>query len=41
MNTRGSEAVARVLADLIADLVEQGTWRAKLRGEKFNRESLA
>jgi LysR family transcriptional regulator, nitrogen assimilation regulatory protein len=41
MNTRGSEAVARVLADLIADLVEQGTWRAKLRGEKFNRETLA
>ncbi len=36
MNTRGSEAVARVMADLIADMVEQGTWRAKLRGGRTN-----
>jgi LysR family transcriptional regulator, nitrogen assimilation regulatory protein len=41
MNTRGSEAIARVLAELIADLVERGIWRAKLRGEKFNKETLA
>lgn len=39
MNTRGSEAVARVLAGLIADMVEQGTWRAKLRGDKIDREA--
>jgi LysR family transcriptional regulator, nitrogen assimilation regulatory protein len=36
MNTRASEAVARVMAELIADMVKQGTWRAKLRGEKIN-----
>jgi len=34
MHTRASEAVARVMAELIADMVEQGTWRAKLRGGK-------
>lgn len=36
MNTRGSEAVARVMADLIADMVERGTWQAKLRGGRTN-----
>ena len=38
MNARGSEAVAHVMADLIADMVDQGTWRATLRGEKVNKE---
>ena len=33
LNARASEAVARVMADLIADMVEKGTWRAKLRGD--------
>jgi DNA-binding transcriptional LysR family regulator len=37
VNMRGSEAVARLMADLIADMVEQGTWRAKLRGGRTNR----
>jgi LysR family nitrogen assimilation transcriptional regulator len=32
LNARGSEAVARVMADLIADMVEKGAWRARLRG---------
>ena len=32
MNARGSEAVARAMADLIADMVQQGKWRARLRG---------
>jgi hypothetical protein len=32
------EAVARVMADLIADMVKQATWRAKFRGGKINRE---
>ncbi len=41
MNMRGSEAVARVMADLIADMVEQGTWRAKLRGGRINKPSPA
>jgi hypothetical protein len=39
MHTRASEAVARVMAELIADMVEQGTWRAKLRGGKGARYS--
>jgi hypothetical protein len=38
MNARGSEAVARIMADLIAEMVEQGTWRAKLRGDKVTAE---
>ncbi len=37
MNTQGSEAVARAMADLIADMVEHGIWRAKLRGGRTNR----
>lgn len=41
VNTRGSEAVARVMADLIVDMVEQGTWRAKLRGGRVNKPLLA
>lgn len=32
MNSRGSEAVARIMADLIANMVDQGTWRARLHG---------
>lgn len=38
MNAGGSEAVARVMADLIAEMVEQGTWRARLRGRRISRE---
>jgi DNA-binding transcriptional LysR family regulator len=38
MNMRGSEAVAHLMADLIAEMVEQGTWRATLRGEKISKE---
>lgn len=38
MNARGSEAVARVMADLIAAMVEEGTWRARLRGRRITRE---
>jgi LysR family nitrogen assimilation transcriptional regulator len=34
LNARGSEAVARVMADLIADMVEKGAWRARLRGDR-------
>ncbi|WP_213740825.1 LysR family transcriptional regulator [Bradyrhizobium sp. dw_411] len=34
MHSRASEAAARVMADLIGDMVKQGTWRAKLRGAK-------
>ncbi|MFG1349792.1 LysR family transcriptional regulator [Xanthobacter autotrophicus] len=34
MNPRGSEAVAKVMANVIAEMVETGTWRAKLKGEK-------
>jgi DNA-binding transcriptional LysR family regulator len=34
LNARASEAVARVMADLIAGMVEQGSWRAKLRGDR-------
>ena len=37
-NARGSEAVAHVMADLIADMVDQGEWRATLRGEKVSKE---
>jgi DNA-binding transcriptional LysR family regulator len=38
MNTRASKAVARVMAELIAGMVEEGVWPARLRGEKINRE---
>jgi LysR family nitrogen assimilation transcriptional regulator len=38
MNARGSEAVARIMADLIADMVQQGTWRARLRSDKASLE---
>lgn len=32
LNARASEAVARAMAELIKEMVERGTWRAKLRG---------
>ncbi|WP_454917923.1 LysR family transcriptional regulator [Xanthobacter sediminis] len=41
MNPRGSEAVAEVMADVIAAMVEDGTWRARLRGDKGRGESRA
>jgi len=34
MNLRGSEAVAEVMADVIAGMVETGEWRARLIGAK-------
>jgi len=34
MNPRGSEAVAKVMADVIAELVNAGTWRARLLSEQ-------
>jgi LysR family nitrogen assimilation transcriptional regulator len=34
MNPRGSDAVARVMAEVIADLVDQGAWRARLKAER-------
>jgi DNA-binding transcriptional LysR family regulator len=34
MNMRGSDGVARVMAEVIADLVDQGIWRARLKSEK-------
>jgi len=34
MNPRGSDGVARVMADVIAGLVGQGLWRAKLTAER-------
>jgi len=34
MNPRGSEAVAKVMADVIAELVGAGTWLARLRGDR-------
>lgn len=34
MNARGSEAVCRAMAGLIADMVQQGKWSARLRGRK-------
>ncbi len=34
MNPRGSEAAAKVMADVIAEMVELGIWRAKLRGDR-------
>jgi len=41
MNPRGSEAVAKVMADVIGELVSAGTWRAKLRGERTRGQSRA
>ncbi|MCS0497737.1 LysR substrate-binding domain-containing protein [Ancylobacter sp. MQZ15Z-1] len=40
MNPRGSEAVAKVLADVIAEMVSAGTWQAKLRGERARPDTL-
>jgi DNA-binding transcriptional LysR family regulator len=34
MNMRGSDGVARVMAEVIADLVDQGIWRARLKAER-------
>jgi len=34
MNPRGSEGVARVMADVMADLVGRGAWRARLTAER-------
>lgn len=39
MNPRGSDAVAKVMADVIAGLVEAGIWRARLRGDKARGEA--
>ncbi|QRG06353.1 LysR family transcriptional regulator [Xanthobacter dioxanivorans] len=39
MNPRGSEAVAKVMADVIAAMVDSGTWRARLRTEKARGEA--
>lgn len=39
MNPRGSDAVAKVLADVIAGMVETGTWRARLRPDKSRGEA--
>lgn len=41
MNPRGAEAVAEVMADVIATMVESGAWRAKLTGEKSRAEPRA
>jgi LysR family transcriptional regulator, nitrogen assimilation regulatory protein len=38
MHARASEAAARVMADLIGDMVKQGEWRAKLRGARLARD---
>jgi LysR family nitrogen assimilation transcriptional regulator len=38
MNKRASEAVALVMAEMIANMVGNGTWRAKLRGKKIVRK---
>ncbi|MDQ0392871.1 LysR family transcriptional regulator [Labrys monachus] len=34
LNPRGSDGVARVLAEVIADLVDRGVWRARLTAER-------
>lgn len=39
MNPRGSDAVAKVMADVIAGMVETGAWRAKLRADKTRGET--
>lgn len=39
MNPRGSDAVAKVMADVIAGLVEAGVWRARLRSDKARGEA--
>ena len=41
MNPSGAEAVAEVMADVIAGMVERGEWRAKLTGEKTRAEPRA
>jgi DNA-binding transcriptional LysR family regulator len=41
MNPRGAEAVAEVMADVIAAMVESGAWRAKLSAEKSRAEPRA
>jgi DNA-binding transcriptional LysR family regulator len=38
MHSRASEAAARVMAELIGDMVKRGTWRAKLRGARMVRD---
>ena len=38
VNARASEAVARTMADLMAEMVKQGTWRAELRGDRRHLE---
>lgn len=40
MNPRGSDAVAKVMADVIAGLVEAGVWRARLRADKARGEGV-
>ena len=39
MNPRGSDAVAKVMADVIAGMVETGAWRARLRADKSRGEA--
>jgi hypothetical protein len=39
MNARGSEAVAKVMADVIAEMVSAGVWQAKLRGDRARPEA--
>jgi len=41
LNAQASEAVARAMADLMADMVEQGIWRAELRGDRRHSASRA
>lgn len=40
MNPRGSEAVAKVMADVIAEMVSAGVWQAKLRGDRARPEAM-
>jgi LysR family transcriptional regulator, nitrogen assimilation regulatory protein len=35
IHSRASEATARVMAELIGEMVKQGTWRARLRAAKM------
>jgi LysR family transcriptional regulator, nitrogen assimilation regulatory protein len=41
MNPRGSEAVAKVLADVIGEMVSAGIWRAKLLDERVRSSRAA
>lgn len=41
LNARASEAVARAMADLMAEMVKQRTWRAELRGDRRHSTSRA